>query len=84
MLTREERSIVVGGVLRDVRRGLGVTQVEIAARVGCPHSLISLYEKGRREISVERFVAVVEAMGADPALVLATCQHGVELAVAQR
>ncbi len=54
-----------GRTLRAVREVLGVTQSQVAARVGCSRSLVSLWEHGRRFPSrtlAERVVGVLQSM----------------------
>ncbi|MCV7251622.1 helix-turn-helix transcriptional regulator [Mycobacterium hackensackense] len=39
-------------LLRDLRREAGLTQVEVAARLGVPQSFVSKYESGERRLDV--------------------------------
>lgn len=56
--------------LVDVRRGLGVTQDELAARLQKPQSFVSKSERRQRRIDVVEFIAIAEALGQDPAALL--------------
>lgn len=49
-----------------VRRELGVTQDELAARLRKPQSFVSKSERRQRRIDVMEFVAIAEALGQDP------------------
>ena len=53
-------------MLIDARTRAGVTQVELAARLGRPQPFISFVERGERRIDVIEFYAIMKALGADP------------------
>lgn len=44
--------------IRDLREENGMTQSDLAARLGCAASTISMYEQGRREPSFETLRAI--------------------------
>ena len=48
--------------LLDLRAEAGLTQKELAIRVGCAQSEISRIEHGERSISVERLQQIAEAL----------------------
>ena len=50
-------------LLRAIRRERGVTQVQLAERVGLPQSVISRYEIGERIVSFQEVMAVCQALG---------------------
>lgn len=52
-----------GGLLRQARRGAGLSQVELASRAGVTQSVISAYESGHRQPSMRTLAALVEAAG---------------------
>jgi predicted nucleotidyltransferase/DNA-binding XRE family transcriptional regulator len=52
-----------GALLRQARRGAGLSQVELAARAGVTQSVISAYESGHRQPSLPTLAALVEAAG---------------------
>lgn len=56
--------------LTDARRSAGLTQSELAARLGVDQSYVSKYESARRRLDVIEFLRVVAALGADPAQLL--------------
>jgi transcriptional regulator with XRE-family HTH domain len=62
---------VVGAVLAAARRKANLTQVELAARLGKPQSVVSAYEAGKRRLDVVEFVLVVRTLGSDPVEVFA-------------
>jgi len=53
-------------MLIEARMRAGVTQVELAARLGRPQPFISFVERGERRIDVIEFYAIMKALGADP------------------
>ena len=65
-------------LLRATRQQAGRTQVEVAARLGTPQSFVAKYEGGERRLDVLEFVAVVQALEADPVKILQTLIGGVE------
>jgi predicted nucleotidyltransferase/DNA-binding XRE family transcriptional regulator len=54
-----------GGLLRQARRGAGLSQVELANRAGVTQSVISAYESGHRQPSLRTLAALVEAADYD-------------------
>ena len=52
-----------GALLRQARRGAGLSQVALAARAGVTQSVISAYESGHRQPSLPTLAALVEAAG---------------------
>lgn len=55
-------------LLRAKRRASGLTQAEVAARLGESQQWVALIEAGQRRISVNELIALSEAIGFDPAL----------------
>lgn len=51
------------GVLRELRQETGLTQVQVAERLGVPQSFVSKYESGERRLDVVELRHVGEAMG---------------------
>jgi transcriptional regulator with XRE-family HTH domain len=49
-----------------VRKNSGVRQQALAKKLGKPQSFVAKYEGGERRIDLVEFVAIVEALGADP------------------
>ena len=52
--------------LIEARKASGVTQADLAKRLGKPQPWVSNYERGIRRIDVIEFVAVARAIGAKP------------------
>lgn len=53
-------------MLIEARTQAGVTQVELAGRLGRPQPFISFVERGERRVDVIEFYAIMKALGADP------------------
>jgi len=61
----------LGSILRARREAARRTLSEVAAEAGLSPAHLSEVERGRKEISVERLVAVCHALGVQPAQVFA-------------
>jgi len=55
--------MIDGAVLRELRIAAGRTQADIAAAVGIPVTVLSAYERGRRQPGVEVASRIVDAIG---------------------
>ena len=55
-------------VLIDAREQSGLTQQDVADRLGKPQSYIAKLEGGERRLDVVEFVALVKAMKAEPSV----------------
>jgi transcriptional regulator with XRE-family HTH domain len=53
-------------VLVGARKHVGLTQVEVAARLGKPQSYVSKFENKERRIDIVEFVAIARALGCSP------------------
>jgi len=73
---RPEEQRVVGECLAAARNRAGLTQRELAARLGKPQSFVSAYENGQRRIDLLEFIAIVSALGTDPRRVFANIIKG--------
>lgn len=58
-------------VLAEARQKSGLTQAELADKVGKDQTFISIIERGQRRVDVLEFVTLAKAMGADPARLFA-------------
>lgn len=48
------------------RKNAGLTQVDLADRLGRPQSFVSKYERGERKLDVIEFCEVCRALSTDP------------------
>ena len=53
-------------VVIEARRSRGLTQRELAARLGKPRSFVSKTESLERRLDIQEFVAVARALGLEP------------------
>src|SRR2546421_4513482 len=65
--TAQAIRIALGSVLRTRREAARRTLTEVAAEAGLSPAHLSEVERGRKEISTERLVAVTHALGLHPA-----------------
>ena len=59
-----------------IRKGAGVTQVQLAERLGKPQSFVSTIERGVRRLDVLEFYAIARALGRDPTAAYAELMAG--------
>ena len=57
---------VLRGLLVDQRKAQGLTQADVAVRIGRPQSFVAKYEGGERRIDVVEFLTVAKALNTDP------------------
>ena len=51
------------GVMVAARKASGLTQRDLASRMGRPYSVIANIERGERQIDVVEFIAIARALG---------------------
>ncbi len=66
-----ERQDRLCAVLRAARKQAGLSQVQLAKRLGTYKSYVSKYETGDRRLDVIEFLAVADALGVPPGKLLA-------------
>jgi transcriptional regulator with XRE-family HTH domain len=54
------------------RDGAGLTQQNLADKLGKPQSFVAKYEGGERRLDVIEFLTIVRAIGVDPLRILKT------------
>jgi transcriptional regulator with XRE-family HTH domain len=74
VFTEAYRAVIAS--LRDARLKAGVSQVELALRIGKPQQFVSLIEQGVRRVDVVEYVAVMRALGQDPIVALTALARG--------
>lgn len=62
----DPRYALFRALLVSERERNGLTQVEVAARLGKPQSYVSKYERGERRLDIIEFSDVANALGVDP------------------
>ena len=63
---RSPRQIKLRKLLRDLREKSGLTQADVAGRLGKPQSFVAKYEGGERRLSTIEFIDVVRALDVEP------------------
>jgi transcriptional regulator with XRE-family HTH domain len=63
---RSPQQIELRKLLLRQRTDRGVTQTELAKRLGKPQSFVAKYEGGERRLSVIEFIEIAEALQARP------------------
>lgn len=54
-------------LLIEARNSAGLTQVDLARKLGRPQSFVSKYERGERRLDIVEFLEIAGAIGIDPA-----------------
>ncbi len=67
---RSPRQIKLRKLLRDLRENGGLTQADVATRLGRPQSFVAKYEGGERRLSAIEFIDVARALDLEPIAVL--------------
>ncbi|MBZ6078161.1 helix-turn-helix domain-containing protein [Microvirga puerhi] len=57
-------------LLIEARKKAGLTQVEVAERLGKPQSFVAKYEGGERRLDVIEFLEVAEALKLEPSILI--------------
>ena len=72
--------------LIQARKDAGITQVELAARIGRRQTFVSKYETEERRLDVAEYIAIARAIGAEPFELMrgtgARLDQGISLGVA--
>ncbi len=63
---RSPAARAVADVLARAREERDISQRELAARIKRPHSVIGMIESHQRQVNVPEFIAIAEALNADP------------------
>jgi transcriptional regulator with XRE-family HTH domain len=58
------------------RKEHGLTQVDLAQRLGAPQPFVSKYERGERRIDLVEFLAIIRSTGADPHEIIRQMEEG--------
>ena len=54
------------GQLTGARQRAGITQTDLAARLGRPQSFVAKYEERERRLDVAEYLMIARELGADP------------------
>ncbi|MEI7770993.1 MAG: helix-turn-helix transcriptional regulator [Chloroflexales bacterium] len=72
MHERNDEDVAIGRHITGERLLCGLTQQDLADRLGWPVSTLGNYESGRRALRVSHLTAIARALGRPPAALLAT------------
>ena len=64
---RSPAARAVAAVIARTRKRSGISQRDLAALLKRPHSVIGMIESNQRQVNVPEFIAIAEALDADPA-----------------
>ena len=64
---RSPAARAVSAVIARTRKKSGLSQRDLAAALKRPHSVIGMIESNQRQVNVPEFIAIAEALDADPA-----------------
>ena len=64
--TRTDAYAIMTQLLQQLRTDQGLTQRQLATRLGKPQAFVSTVESGARRIDVVEFCALAKVLGADP------------------
>ena len=65
-----KRQELLRSLLRAARKEAGLTQDQLAERMGAYKTFVSKYERGERQLDVIEFLEVVEALGGEAEVLL--------------
>lgn len=65
-IDRANRSRIIGRLLLEAREALGAAQDDVEEAAGISRGYLSTVERGKRQPSVEVFVALCKALKIDP------------------
>jgi ribosome-binding protein aMBF1 (putative translation factor) len=63
---RSPSARAVANVIARARERKSLSQRELAAILKRPHSVVGMIESHQRQVNVPEFIAIAEALGADP------------------
>jgi transcriptional regulator with XRE-family HTH domain len=66
----DKRQEKLCALLREARKEAGLTQVELATKLGQYKGFVSNYETGERRLDVVEFLEVTEALGVGPDVIM--------------
>ena len=67
---RSATARAVANVISETRISKHLSQRDLAARLKRPHSVVGMIESHQRQVNVPEFIAIAEALCADPVVLL--------------
>jgi transcriptional regulator with XRE-family HTH domain len=63
-------------LLVQARKDAGLTQTEVARRLGQRQTFVSKYELGERRLDVAEYIEIAKVIGADPYALIRAADYG--------
>lgn len=76
--TKTDDHLTFRELLLATRKKNGVTQAEVAKRLGRPQSFVAKVENGERRLDVVELVAYARAIGAEPLAIMQSMVEAIE------
>lgn len=76
-LSNKEIDVILGDVIRQHRKAVGLSQSELGQAAGVTFQQIQKYEAGQNRISVSRLFQLATPLGLEPAAVVAELQGAI-------
>jgi transcriptional regulator with XRE-family HTH domain len=76
--TKTDQHLTFRELLLASRKANGVTQAEVAKRLGRPQSFVAKVENGERRLDVVELVSYARAIGAEPLAIMQAVVEAVE------
>ena len=76
--TKTDQHLTFQELLLATRKANGVTQAEVAKRLGRPQSFVAKVENGERRLDVVELVSYARAIGAEPLVIMTAMDEAVE------
>ncbi len=76
--TKTDDHLTFRELLLGTRKANGMTQAEVAKRLGRPQSFVAKVENGERRLDVVELVSYARAIGAEPLAIMQTMVEAIE------
>lgn len=63
---RKRNAVILGALLEQARAGIGLSQTDLAQRLGKKQSFVSKYEAGQRFLDLTEFIRICRELVVDP------------------
>lgn len=70
-MRRHPKNDELRAILIEARRAKGLTQTQLAMKLGRSQAMVSSYEGGQRRLDVGEFIEIARVLGLDPVAVVA-------------
>ena len=70
-MRRNPKNDELRAILTEARKAQGLTQTQLAMKLGRSQAMVSSYEGGQRRLDVGEFIEIARVLGLDPVAVVA-------------